>query len=575
MIKLATLRLWLADNNLAAFIVPSSDPHMSEYTAAHWTSRRWLTNFTGSAATAVVTASAAAMWTDSRYFIQAAHELNPNNFTLQRSGLPNTPTLEQWILTNTTKGDKVGVDGKLFTKTQIDTLRTALCDRELVLTPDPFARIWGERPAIPTAPAMVLDEQYTGESIASKIERLKPENGTLIIGVLDDIAWLFNIRGADVEYNSVVIAYAAIHSNGKTDLFADPAKFSTQDSLTLSENGVVIHSYNNWEEYLRQLDGVIIANPSRLDSNSWSLLKNPQTEASSVGAVNEAKAIKNSVEVEGFRQAMVEDGVALCRFVMWLEQYSGVTEHEASEMLYKCRALSPLYQGASFENILAYGANAAMAHYAPSADSSSVIDKDTFLLIDSGGHYLCGTTDITRTYHFGTPTDKQKRDYTNILMGLIDISSVVFPRGTRGSQLDVLARRHLWRDGDNYMHGTGHGVGHFLCVHEGPQSIRMNENPVTLKTGMITSLEPAIYRDGEYGIRSENLATVVESEHDGFQQLETLTLAPFCIKALDVAMLHPCHREWLNAYHAKVYSILSPRLTELEQLWLKEKCSAI
>lgn len=575
MTKLEILRVWLSQHNLDAMIIPTSDPHISEYTAAHWQCRQWLTNFTGSAAKVALTHAEAAMWTDSRYFIQAEQELNPAEFTLQRSGLAETPTIEEWLIERSTPGARIGLDGRLFTKTELDALRSALPERELVLTPDPFATIWSDRPALPNSPAILLAEEYTGQSTRSKLEQHKPKEGTLILSVLDDIAWLLNIRGSDIEFNPLVVAYAALHSTGRADLFVNSDDLLIRNRETLAAQGVDVHPYNQWERYLSELDGLVIANPTRLDSNSWSLLKSPQIEAVAVGAVNMAKSIKNSVEVEGFRRAMIEDGVALCRFIMWLEQQSNVTEHEASEQLYHFRSLSPLYCGASFENIMAYGANAAMAHYAPDANHSAKISTDNFLLIDSGGQYFCGTTDITRTYHFGEPTEQQRRDYTNILMGLIDISSAVFPHGTRGTQIDILARQHLWRDGANYMHGTGHGVGHYLCVHEGPQSIRMNENPITLRAGMVTSLEPAIYRAGEYGIRSENLAVVIESEHVGFEKLETLTLSPFCTKALDLEMLHPHHREWLNAYHAKVYECLSPKLEGHEQQWLGQKCQAI
>lgn len=568
--RLELLRTWLAKHDLAAFIVPSSDPHQSEYVASHWASRRWLTGFAGSAGTAVVTMTQAALWTDSRYFLQAAEQLL--GFALQKSGLAATPSIEQWISENTKPGERIGIDGRLFTKSQFDELHKALKGRELVVADDPFAEIWSDRPSLPTAPAFVLDEEFTGESTSSKIRRMRPADGTLLIGTLDDIAWLLNIRGGDIECNPLVISYASIEPE-RVLLFADQAKFTANDIAKLTASSVEIRSYDSWNNYLSHLHGRVIANPSRMDINSYRRLKDVQDEQSP--AIAFAKAIKNDVELSGFRRAMIDDGVALCRFMMWLEKSQGATEYEAAERLSSERARSHGYRGDSFGAIVAYGANGAKAHYSPQKEGSTVIGRDNFLLIDSGGQYLYGTTDITRTYHFGTPTRMQRCDYTNILMGVIDISRSVFPEGTRGTQLDVLARQHMWQDGTNFLHGTGHGVGHFLCVHEGPQSIRMNENPVTLKSGMVQSIEPAIYRTGEYGIRTENLVAATVASFEGYVQFETLTLSPIDTKAINTSMMYDHHVDWLNNYHQEVYRKLEPHLTEDEKLWLADKTAAI
>lgn len=570
--KVEMLRKWLVDNRLSAFIVPSSDPHQSEYVAAHWASRKWLTEFTGSAATAVVANRGAAMWTDSRYFLQAAEQLV--GFELQRSGLTQTPTIEQWIVDNTDPGDRIGVDGRLFTMAQFDAMQQALVERTLVVADDPFDSIWIDRPPLPTAPAMLLDDCYAGESRASKIARIRRPDSILLVTMLDDIAWLLNIRGGDIQCNPLVMCYMSVEPH-KVLLFVDVAKFSQKEIITLDESGVEIRSYDLWSDYLRCLTGNVVVNPSRIDINSSSLLQQFSVEHDPHGEIAHAKSVKNSIELQGFDRAMVLDGVALCRFMMWLEGVCGVTEFQAAERLAAERAKCGEYRGDSFGAIVAYGANAAQAHYEPRAEGSAVIGDDNFLLIDSGGQYLCGTTDITRTYHFGTPTAEQKRDYTNILMGVIELSRAIFPQGTRGTQLDVLARQYMWRDGVNFLHGTGHGVGHYLCVHEGPQSIRMNENPVTLKVGMVQSIEPAIYRAGQWGIRTENLVATIDSQLDNYLQFRTLTLSPIDTKSIEISMMLPHQIEWLNSYHLDVYHRLEPHLNDEQKLWLQSKTKSI
>ncbi|CDN32240.1 Xaa-Pro aminopeptidase [Mucinivorans hirudinis] len=569
--KLTNFRTFLAENHLDAFVVPSADPHQSEYTATHWGCRAWLSGFDGSAGTAVITADKAALWTDSRYFLQAQMQLS-KDWILQKVGLKETPTIEEWLVANTAKGARVGIDGRLFTKTQFDNMRESLIDRELICTDDPFATIWAERAPLPDCKAFILDEEYSGESAVSKIARLKPAKGVLLVSALDDIAWLLNIRGSDISYNPLVMSYAAIECSGRVNLFADKNKFSREDVKGLEDSGVVFYRYEDWFSYLGTLECALV-NVARLDYLSYSLLKN--VEQGGAAAINEAKAIKNSAELEGFRRAMIEDGVALVGWMMWLEKANRPTEYEAAIKLRECRMHSPLCKGESFSSIVAYRANGAIVHYSPAADGSAVIEREGFLLVDSGGQYLCGTTDITRTYCLGEPTAAQRRDYTNVLMGVIDISRAIFPEGTRGTQLDVLARQHLWRSGYNFLHGTGHGVGHFLCVHEGPQSIRMNENPVTLRVGMVNSIEPAVYRTGEYGIRIENLVAVTAAQYDGYEQFETLTLSPICTKAVESSMLESHHRAWLNDYNRMVYNRLSPYLDGDQQQWLAYQCREV
>lgn len=570
MYKIKSLRAWMEIRNLFVFIVPLSDPHQSEYVADHWAALRWLTSFTGSAGTALVTQRHAMLWTDSRYHIQAEGELQ--GFDLQKSGLPDTPSIEQWIADHTMPDDRIGIDGQLFTQSMVDGMQSALVDRNLVCTGDPFREIWADRPPLPTGRAHILDLQYAGESRLSKLARIRRHDATTLITTLDEIAWILNIRGSDIEYNPLVISYLSIEPFNVL-LFVDASKFTEADIAELRLDGIEFRQYGEWGTYLNHLDHITIINPSRLDINSYSLLRNPAED--STPTIPMAKAEKNRIELDGVRQAMIEDGVALCRFLIWLEHIDGVSEYEASKRLHTERARSQVYRGDSFASIVAYGPNGAQAHYSPQETGSTKIERDNFLLIDSGGQYLYGTTDITRTYHRGTPTSAQRRDYTNVLMGMIDLSRAHFPVGTRGAQLDALARQHLWQYGDNYLHGTGHGVGHFLCVHEGPQSIRMNENPIPLRHGMVQSIEPAIYRAGEYGIRTENLVVVVASEHTGFNCFETLTLFPIETSTIERSMMSRHHIEWLNQYHAMVWGRLSPHLDEAQRVWLRAKTAPL
>lgn len=586
--RLNALREWMLERNIQAFIVPSNDPHFSEYVAPHWGCRAWISGFDGSAGTVVVTTDRVALWTDSRYFLQAESQLDGTGIELQRMGLPGTPSIPEWLHSGGI--ERVGVDGCLFSKAAYDILKSDLqpFGTDLFLTDDPFASIWPDRPALPKEPAMLLQQIYTGESVKEKLQRIRayqPVGSTKIVAVLDEIAWALNIRGRDIEYNPLVIGYLAIDSD-KAILFADAAKFTPNDREQLfRDSGVQINPYDTFTDYLATLSGkTVIVNPNGLDIHHWMVLESAKadirTENTPFGLISEFKAVKNEVEIQGFRRAMETDGAALVRFEMWLERTvmagGRPTELEIAAKLHHFRSAGDDFQGESFETISGYGAHGAIVHYNATKESDISVVTDNFLLIDSGGQYLCGTTDITRTYFFGQPTVEQKRDYTAVLKGMIDLSAAHFPAGTRGAQLDVLARRYLWNMGQNYLHGTGHGIGHFLCVHEGPQSIRMNENPVTLQPGMVQSCEPGLYLTGKYGIRIENLTTVTtEGCPEGFLRFETLTLCPISLTALDIDALERPQREWLNSYHATVYERLAPLLEPDEQRWLREKTQPV
>ncbi|MCH5304966.1 MAG: aminopeptidase P family protein [Rikenella sp.] len=582
--RLERLRSWMREQEVGAFVVPSNDPHFSEYVAPYWGCRAWLSGFDGSAGTVAVAADGrAALWTDSRYFLQAEAQLAGTGIELQRSGLAGTPTLSVWLAAAAV--GRVGVDGQLFSRTAFEEMKHDLAGLGIELVPlgDPFGTIWDGRPALPHAPAFCLEEAYCGEAAAGKLDRIRaagPAEGAVrIVAVLDEIAWTLNIRGGDIAYNPVVVSYLAIESE-RAVLFVDREKFSAEDRERLRrEAGVEMRPYTDFGAYLAACGGrTVVADPNGLDLCHWQILETAGAVlVAESGVIAGMKAVKNPTETAGFRRAMELDGVALVRFERWLEQTMAAggrpTEREISARLHAFRrAAGEAFRGESFGTIAGYGAHGAIVHYEATPESDVPTGTESFLLVDSGGHYLHGTTDITRTYHFGTPSEEQRRDYTAVLRGMIDLSAVRFPVGTRGAQLDVLARRYLWEEGRNYLHGTGHGVGHYLCVHEGPQSIRMNENPVVLQPGMVQSCEPGVYVAGRYGIRIENLTLVTaEGCPEGFLRFETLTLCPISLSAVDTEALDAGQREWLNRYHATVCERLAPYLEADEREWLRDK----
>lgn len=586
------LRKWMKKEGYAAFIVPTNDPHFSEYTAPYWKCREYLSGFTGSAGTVVVTADKALLWTDSRYFIQAAQQIDRKVFTLQKSGLKNTPSVTEWLAAHLKKGDKVALDGNLFSVAQAETMQQELGGIALVPVADPFVELWPDRPEKPLSMVRLFEMKYSGESAVQKIARLRKaakigKEEVYLLSMLDEIAWLLNIRGADIPYVPVVIAYAAVEKD-RAILFTNRKRILVSDALQLRESGIEVAGYDEFETYLASLKSKrVIYNPSRLTLRHCDILKRSgarlEEEAVKAGTVAMFKAVKNECELEGFRAAMLEDGVAFVRFNIWLEERleagSRVTETDIQAKLREFRSASKNFVEESFSTIAAYGPNGASAHYSPSEKSNAVIKPKGFLLIDSGGHYNMGTTDITRTLHLSVPTEQERRDYTLVLKGNIDLATAVFPaHRTRGSQLDILARRHMLKDCVNYLHGTGHGIGHCLSVHEGPQSIRMEENPVVLEAGMVLSDEPAIYRKGQYGIRTENVLVCkpyCSSEFGEFLGFETITLAPIDLKPIKVEMLTVEQRQWLNRYHSHVFDMLSPCLNAEEQVWLADKTKAI
>ena len=585
--RLNALREEMGKAGITAFIIPGTDPHQSEYYATHWAARTWITGFNGSAGTAVVTTNQAGLWTDSRYFLQAAQQLEGSGFDLFKEGLPDTPTIEQWLLTTLPQGATIAIDGTLFGATKAAAMKQNFERHGFRFVSDftPFDTIWNERPSIPKNKIFIHEEKYSGESITAKMGRImeqvhREDAEALLLAALDEIAWAFNIRGTDVECNPVVICYAYIDDSRRI-LFIDNDKIDETAHRYLQQNGVEILPYGNIFDFVEALpaDKRVFVDSNKINYtllNKMSAI--PVTGQSPIALL---KSVKNETQLAGTREAMIRDGVALVRFFRWLDQNidSGqVTEITVAEKLREFRSQQSLYVGESFATIAGFNAHGAIVHYSATPESNVTLTRDGFLLIDSGAQYLDGTTDITRTVSLGNLTPRQKRDFTLVMKGHIALATCHYPQGTRGAQLDALARHFLWDDHLNYLHGTGHGVGHFLNVHEGPQNIRLEENPTPLMPGMITSNEPGLYRTGEYGIRCENLVLTVDEEQNEcgtFYRFETLTLFPFDTEALDLSIMSEKEIEWLNSYHEMVYDRLSPMLNADEQQWLRHKTSAI
>ena len=587
--RLSDLRKFMESKKLDVFVIPSTDPHLSEYPAATWESRKWISGFTGSAGTIVVTTKEAGLFTDSRYFLQGKTELANTGIDLFKMGLPETPDMIDWIIDQAGENGKVGIDGLVYAASDAKMLESRLKRKniELVTEFDPFAEIWKERPAIPQNEIFILPEDITGESAKSKIKRIveslkKEDADGMLMVTLDTIAWTFNIRGNDVDFNPVAVAYAYI-SEKETVLFIDPAKLTKEVSDNLKQQGVTLAEYDKVFEYVSNLPAhsTVMVTGSKINHK---LLKTIPESCNIIDVPSTAdlmKSTKNEVELKGFRNAMLKDGVALVKFYMWMEKAvpaDEVTEVTIEEKLREYRSQQPLYFGESFNTIAGYEGNGAIVHYHATTESHSKVKPKGLMLIDSGAQFMDGTTDITRTLAVGEVTDQMKKDYTNVLKGHIQIATAIYPQGTRGSQLDVLARKALWDNCLHYSHGTGHGIGHFLNVHEGPQNIRLEENPVTLQPGMVTSNEPGLYRADEYGIRIENLIITQEynkNEFGTFYNFETITLCPIDTTPIVKELMTQKEIDWLNEYHTMVFDKLNSHLNDEEKAWLKEKTKPI
>ena len=586
--RMHALRMTFPPNYIKAFIIPSTDPHLSEYVAPHWMSREWISGFTGSAGTVVVLMNEAGLWTDSRYFLQAAKELEGSGITLYKEMLPETPSITKYLSQKLKPGESVSIDGKMFSVQQVEQMKEELAAYSLQvdLFGDPLKRIWKDRPSIPNSPAFVYDIEYAGKSCEEKVAAIRAEltkKGAyaLFLSALDEIAWTLNLRGNDVHCNPVVVSYLLI-TQDDVIYFISPEKVTKEVNEYLKEQHVKLKNYDEVETYLNTFTGRnILIDPKKTNFAIYSAINPKCNIIRGESPVALLKAIRNEQEIAGIHAAMQRDGVALVKFLKWLEEAvpSGKeTELSVDRKLHEFRAVQPLYMGESFDTIAGYKEHGAIVHYSATPESDVPLQPKGFLLLDSGAQYLDGTTDITRTIALGELTEEEKTDYTLILKGHIALAMAKFPVGTRGAQLDVLARMPIWKYGMNFLHGTGHGVGHFLSVHEGPQSIRMNENPVVLQPGMVTSNEPGVYKAGSHGIRTENLTLVCKDKEGMFGdylKFETITLCPICKKGIVKEMLTNEEIEWLNNYHQIVYEKLSPNLNEEEKVWLQEVTASI
>lgn len=588
--RISALRERMAKQQIDAYIITGSDPHLSEYPANRWKTREWISGFTGSAGTVVITNTKGGLWTDSRYFLQAEKQLKDTGIYLYKLAIPDTPSIVDFLVSELQKGQTVGIDGMTYSCIEANRLEEKLRRKGIKLNTsfDFINDIWDDRPSIPGNAVFEIPEEVSGKSISEKIDEINHElflagADCLLLTALDEVAWTFNLRGTDVTYNPVAISYGFI-SEKETALFINPEKVTQETIAQLKAAGVIIADYSMIQQYLSRLpeNKKIFIDTNKTNITLFNALPESCTIIEGITPANHLKSIKNETEIKGFRNAVLKDGIALTRFYIWLENQMAddkkVTELSASKKLSELRAAQPQYIMDSFETICAYADHAASPHYSATTGSDVPLHPESLLLVDSGAQYLDGTTDITRTIALGEPTKQMKKDFTRVLKGMISIAKCKFPEGVRGCQIDILARKALWDAGLQYLHGTGHGIGHCLNVHEGPQGIRMEENPVPLKIGMVMSDEPAIYRAGEYGIRTENMILVREdskTEFGKFLTFDTLTLCYIDTRLVLVPMLSVREHIWLNKYHQMVYDLLSPHLNEEEAAWLKEKTKEI
>lgn len=588
--RLSRLRKVMKREHLGAFIFPSTDAHNSEYVPDHWKGREWISGFDGSAGVAVVTQTSAALWTDSRYFIAAEAQLQHTEYQLMRIGLPDTPSIAQWIGQELQQTDftEVGMDGFVNTKAFVQQMVNDLRKEggiTLRTNFDPLAQIWSDRPAIPKNKVEIHPLQYAGESTSSKLTRIRKAlrlqhaDGTML-SALDDIAWTLNLRGTDVHCNPVFVAYLLISTHAAM-LYIDPEKLTEEVQSYLKAEGVSTRSYDEVTQAGRHYpDYTILLDAEQLNAHIFSVFQKQYviTASSPVPAM---KAVKNKTEIAGFKTAMERDGIAMVKFLQWLKpavEAGGQTEISLDEKLTALRAEQDLYRGLSFDTIVGYEAHGAIVHYEATPETDIPIQPKGLVLIDSGAQYLDGTTDITRTIALGPLTEEQRRVYTLVLKGHIQLELCKFPAGASGTQLDALARQAMWREGMNFMHGTGHGVGSYLNVHEGPHQIRMEYKPAPLRAGMTVTNEPGLYLEGKFGVRIENTLLItpyMKTAFGEFLQFESLTLAPIDTTPIIIEMLLPEERNWLNAYHEQVFQRLSPYLSDKENNWLREATQAI
>lgn len=587
--KLSALRSIMDRENLDAYIISGTDPHNSEYLPAAWQQREWISGFTGSFGTVVVTKNDAGLWTDTRYFIQAEKQLAGTGIQMHKLRVPEAVDYPEWLALNLDQEAKVGIDSFCMSVSSVEDLKSKFLSKKITVEAktDLLGEIWLDRPALPETPLFRSDVKYAGVSAKDKIAGircllLENQADYMIFSCLDEIAWLYNIRCTDVSYNPVAISYAIV---GKEHayLFTKPVKVTAEVEKSLAADGVEIRDYHHLFLFLdeQKQDSRFCLDANTLNFAVYTKIASKYPILTQVSPVILQKSIKNPVEIVGFKEACLKDGVAMTRFFYWLESNIGqhpISEIEAAEKLTALRAENEGYVGDSFHTISAYGKNAALPHYSATPANNSLLKTKGLYLVDSGGQYLYGTTDITRTIPLGELTLQEREDYTLVLKGMIALSECVFPKGTKGSNIDIVARQFLWQNLRNYGHGTGHGIGHFLCVHEGPQDIRQAWRDQDIVPGMVTSNEPGMYREGSHGVRHENIGVCVPLETNEFGEwygFETLTLCYFDTSVLVHDLLTPQEKAWLNRYHKLVYQKISPFLSAEEVAWLGSKIKLI
>ena len=588
--RLVALRRWMKENALTAFIFPSSDPHDSEYVADHWKTREWISGFSGSAGTAVVTLQHAALWTDSRYFIAAAKELAGSEYQLMKERMAGTPSISEWLASELAEYENpiVGVDGSVNTYADVADLKQSLATKGNMLvrcTDDPMDVLWHDRPVIPNNKVCLHPLKYAGETTESKLSRIREslvKQGAvgLLVTALDEIAWVLNLRGSDVHCNPVFLSYLLISSNNAT-LYINREKLPEDVCEYLSTENIDVEEYESVENGLKKYTGKSLL--IDVHSTNYTLSTAVDSDKIHVGTspIPMMKAIKNKVEQDGFRAAMLRDGVAMVKFLAWIKgavEAGGQTEITLADRLEALRTEQQHFKGISFDTIVGYEAHGAIVHYEATPETDIPIEPHGFVLIDSGAQYEDGTTDITRTIALGELTDEQRQVYTLVLKGHIQLDLCRFPSGACGSQIDAIAREPMWREGYNYLHGTGHGVGSYLNVHEGPHQIRMEWRPAPLQAGMTVTNEPGLYLEGKFGVRIENTLLIVPAEttdFGDFLKFETLTLAPIDTTPIVLDLLTEEERLWINNYHRRVFESLSPYLAGHERKWLEEATRSI
>ena len=592
--RLEDLREVMRREHLAAFIFPSTDPHQGEYIPDHWKGREFISGFNGSAGTAVVTMTSAALWTDSRYFLAAEQQLKGTGFQLMKLKMEGTPTIAQWLNSEIAAGGspastEVGIDGWCSSANSVKELTADLRKKgglTLRTNLDPLKTIWSDRPAIPENPVEIFPMKYAGESTRDKIARIRKalrerHADGMLMSALDDIAWTLNLRGTDVHCNPVFVAYLLISSNDVT-IYINKVKLTPEVSAYLQQEGIKVDDYQNVTHGLKDyFEYNILLDPDEVNYALYRTVSREKVEEES--PVKRMKTVKNATEIAGFRSAMLKDGIAMVKFLKWLDEACGQNGHRETEIsidrkLTGLRAEQPLYRDISFDTIAGYGAHAAIVHYEATPETDIPLEPHGLLLLDSGAQYLDGTTDITRTIALGPLTDEEKLIYTLVLKGHIQIELCKFPSGASGTQIDILARKDMWREGLNYLHGTGHGVGTYLNVHEGPHQFRMEWKPAPLVEGMTITDEPGIYLAGRCGARTENTLLITaykETEFGRFLQFEPLTLCPIDKRPIIRERMLQEEIDWLNEYHQTVFDRLSPHLDDEEREWLREACAAL